>query len=390
MKSHWIRLGTTRGVIPAATCLVALTLVSCAEGPARNSLNLAPSTQCNADETSLAAAARREGSVTVIGMDRDWANTGEILKQFTASTGIQVNSLYPLASSAESLTVLRTWQRNVNRPDVAEVSISAAETAQTHKLLSPLTGATWQSLPARFKDETGEWSASFLGVIAFGVNSAAVPNTPNSWQELLKPEFHEAVTLNGDPRESGTALATVMAAGMANGGSLDDVSPGVAFFAELSRRGNLNPLPMTHLNVAYGDVPIALAWNYAIGGLSTSVASASTTLATEIPADGVIGVPYAQVISRRAPHPCAARLLIDYLNGKEAATQRMLVGAVPVAHWDEAAKNPLTADVVKALEVGGLDTHVPTAEQLMTAQETVDQDWFAAVVSADKAVSDAP
>ena len=47
------------------------------------------------------------------------------------------------------------------------------------------------------------------------------------------------MTLNGDPREAGAAFAAVMAASLANGGSLDDIMPGIQYFADLKETGNL-------------------------------------------------------------------------------------------------------------------------------------------------------
>ncbi len=51
--------------------------------------------------------------------------------------------------------------------------------------------------------------------------------------DLLKPEFTGKVALNGDPTQAGAAFSGVMMASLAQGGSADDIAPGVEFFAKL-------------------------------------------------------------------------------------------------------------------------------------------------------------
>ncbi len=53
------------------------------------------------------------------------------------------------------------------------------------------------------------------------------------------------MALNGDPREAGAAFAAVMAASLANGGSLDDIMPGIQYFADLKAAGVLSATQVT-------------------------------------------------------------------------------------------------------------------------------------------------
>ena len=62
---------------------------------------------------------------------------------------------------------------------------------------------------------------------------------PTTFAELKDPQYKGQVALNGDPRKAGAGFAAVVAAALANGGSFDDIMPGIQFFADLKKSGNL-------------------------------------------------------------------------------------------------------------------------------------------------------
>jgi len=53
-----------------------------------------------------------------------------------------------------------------------------------------------------------------------------------------------------------------MAASIANGGSADDILPGIQFFADLKASGNLIPTSVDQSTVISGETPIAIDWSY--------------------------------------------------------------------------------------------------------------------------------
>ena len=59
-----------------------------------------------------------------------------------------------------------------------------------------------------------------------------------------------------------------MAASLANGGSFDDIMPGIQYFAELKESGNLIAMRRsTESTVLSGETPINLDWTYNWPGL---------------------------------------------------------------------------------------------------------------------------
>ena len=95
--------------------------------------------------------------------------------------------------------------------------------------------------------------------MAFEVNKDAVENVPQDFSDLLKPEYKGKVALSGDPRASAQAQNAILAAALANGGSLDNVEPGLAFFKQLNEAGNFVPVAGKQMTVAKGETPDPLA-----------------------------------------------------------------------------------------------------------------------------------
>jgi putative spermidine/putrescine transport system substrate-binding protein len=52
-------------------------------------------------------------------------------------------------------------------------------------------------------------------------------------------------------------LATVQ-----NGGTLDDFQPGIDFFSELQKAGNLLKVDVTTGTIASGETPVVFDWDY--------------------------------------------------------------------------------------------------------------------------------
>ena len=59
--------------------------------------------------------------------------------------------------------------------------------------------------------------------------------------DLLDPQYEGQVALNGNPTQAAAAFSGVWAAALANGGSLDDIGPGIDFFAAAQGGRQLQP-----------------------------------------------------------------------------------------------------------------------------------------------------
>lgn len=347
-----------------------------AAGSASTSGSAAPGS-CGTTVEEISAAAKKEGKVNLIALPDSWANYGGILKSFRETYGIEAPVANPDASSADEVTAIKTLRGQPTMPDSVDVGPSFTSQLKDEKLVDTYKTTNWAEIPDALKDPDGQWVASYYGVLSIGTNTKLVPNAPKTWADLKKPEYKGMVTLNGDPREAGAAFAAVMAASVANGGSFDDIKPGIEYFAELKKSGNLQVLDVTPAAVLSGDVPIALDWTYNFPGLKAELDAAGFTFETSVPTDGVYGGYYAQSVVSEAIHPCAARLWLEHITGDAGALGYLEGGAVP-ARYDALVKAGKVSDELKAtLPSGDILSKItfPTQAQTDAAKKILAETW---------------
>jgi putative spermidine/putrescine transport system substrate-binding protein len=316
-------------------------------------------TECGSTVEEIAAAAKEEGQVNLIALPDSWANYKGILESFRTTYGIEAPVQNPDASSADELTAVKTLRGQPDMPDALDIGPSFTEQATSEGLVEPYITTNWEEIPAALKDPEGNWVGAYYGILAIATNKTLVPNVPRSFADLKKAEYKGKVTLNGDPREAGAAFATVVAASLANGGSFDDITPGIDYFAELKKSGNLQTIDVTPAAILSGDVPIALDWTYNFPALKPELEKVGFEMDIVVPSDGFYGGFYAQSVVSDPVHPCAARLWLEHITGDDGALGYLQGGAIPARY--------------AALEAAGLiseadKANLPTPEQIEQIQ----------------------
>ena len=333
-------------------------------------------TDCPAAE--LKTAAETEAKVNLIALPDNWANYKGILEAFgTKYPNIEHPVANPDASSADELTAVETLKGQDTMPDALDVSPAVAQEVDAKNLWEPYKPCGWDEIPTDLKDPDGKWVAAYYGVMAIGSNNAIVKEAPTSFADLKDPKYKGQVALNGDPREAGAAFAAVMAASIANGGSFDDILPGIKYFAELKKSGNLSGTDVTEATVLSGDTPIFIDWTYNYPGLLPKLKENGIEITTNVPSDGVYGGYYAQGVVAGSPHPNAAKLWIDHITSDEGALGYIAGGAVP-ARYDALVKaGKVTADMTKNLPSADLIAGIkfPTQDQIAKAKEVLADQW---------------
>lgn len=230
--------------------------------PAESTAAAAGEPVCGTTVEEIAAAAKAEGQVNLIALPDTWANYKGILESFRSTYGIEAPVANPDASSADELTAVKTLAGQPDMPDALDIGPSFIQQGMDEGLITSYKTTNWDEIPDTLKGPNGEWIGSYYGIMAIATNKTLVPNAPKTWADLKKPEYKGKVTLNGDPREAGAAFAAVVAASLANGGSFDDLMPGIQYFADLKKAGNLQTIDVTEAALLSGEVPIALDWTY--------------------------------------------------------------------------------------------------------------------------------
>ena len=257
------------------------------------------------------AGAKQEGKLVSYGMSDDWVNFENIFKAIETKYGVKHTDTD--MTSAEEITKLMA-ERSAPVMDIGDIGYDFVGRLIDNKLAGAYKNAWWDKIPANFKDPEGRWAVSYWGAISFVVNTDKVKNPPQTWNDLLKPEYKDMVC-SRDPRISTYATAAVLAAAYANGGGEGNVQPGLDWFKKLRDSGNLRKgVVLNVASVQKGECPISLVYDF--DGFAKRDAT-GLPLKVIIPSDGTVGMLFAQYMNVSAPHPNAANGALDYFFSDE-------------------------------------------------------------------------
>jgi len=316
----------------------------------------------------LVAAAQEEGELNVIALPPDWANYGEIIETFSEKYDIKVNSAQPDAASQDEINAANQLEGTDRAPDVFDLGQSVA-LANTD-LFAPYQVETWDSIPDEFKDPDGTWVNDYGGYMSVGYDSNEVPDV-STLDDLLGSEFRGSVALNGDPTQAGAAFSGVVMAAIANGGSADDVAPGVEYFQKLNDAGNFLPVDPTPATVESGQTPVVIDWDYLNAALAEDVPGWKVV----VPEEAVVGGYYFQAINADAPNPAAARLWQEFLYSDEGQNLWLKGGARPVRAEAMAEEGTIDQEMYDALPPVEGEPVIPTNEQTEQAAQYLSENW---------------
>ncbi|WP_421915102.1 extracellular solute-binding protein [Mesorhizobium sp.] len=286
------------------------------------------------------AAAKAEGQYVSYGMSDDWVNLGAIFGEIESKFGLK--HVDTDMTSAEQITHL-VAEKDAPVMDIADIGYDFTGRLLENGLAASYKNASWDSIKPQYKDADGRWASSYWGAIAFLVNTDKVKVAPRTWNDLLKPDYKDMVC-SRDPRISSYATASVLAAAYANGGGEDNVQPGLDWFKQLRDSGNLrNGVVLNVASVQKGECPISLVYDF--DGFAKRDAT-GLPLQVIIPADGTVGMLFAQYISTAAPHPNAAKVAIDFLFSDEG--QQLLAEGYAHPTRDVALPDAVKAKILPA------------------------------------------
>ena len=295
----------------------------------------------------LIAAAKKEGHLNVIALPHDWANYGQMISTFKSKYGLAMTEDNPNGNSAQENQAIRSLKGDSRAPDVVDVGPSFAVAGANEGLYRPYKVAKYATIPKSMKDARARWYGDYWGAIAIGYNANIVKPAPKSFKDLLKPAYKNKVALNGNPLSSNSAVSGVFAAALANGGSVNDVGPGIEFFHKLKQAGNFIPVDGTPQTVASGQTPIVIDWDYL--NLAYKKEFPAVRWTTVVPSDGVYGSFYCQAVNATAPHPNAAKLWMEFLYSDQGQLIWLKGYSHPARFRDLVKHKKVPAALLKAL-----------------------------------------
>jgi putative spermidine/putrescine transport system substrate-binding protein len=326
---------------------------------------------------ALVEKAKAEGELTVIALPHDWLNYGAVIESFKQKYGIKVNELNPDAGSGDEIAAIKANAGNTGpqAPDVIDVGFAFGPSSKEAKLVQPYQVQTWGDIPADLKDAEGYWYGAYYGVLSLAVNKDVVTNTPKGWADLAKPEYKGQFALTGDPRSSNQAIQSVYAAGLANGGTLDNALPGLEFFAKLKEEGVLVETMGNNALFTQGETPIIPMWSYLTLAMRDTAAG-NQEVEVIIP-EPVFGGVYVQAISAYAPHPYAARLWQEHLFSDEVQLIWAKAYGVPTRFAKMLEAKVVPAEVLANIPSADLMAKAtfPSLEQLTASKTLITEQW---------------
>jgi putative spermidine/putrescine transport system substrate-binding protein len=323
----------------------------------------------------LVEAAQAEGQLNVIALPPDWTNYGEIIETFSEKYDIEVDSAQPDASSQDEINAAVQLKGTDRAPDVFDLGPAVA--IANADMFAPYKVQTWDDIPDELKDADGRYFSDYGGLMSIGYDAGSVP-APTSLADLLKPEYKGKVALNGDPTQAGAAFAGVVMASLGNGGSADDIAPGVEFFAKLKDAGNFLPVDPTPATIASGQTPVVIDWDYTNAAQAEGLAG-QREWKVVVPEEAVHGSYYMQAINADAPNPAAARLWQEFLYSDEGQNLWLKGFGRPVREAAMAEAGTLDEEAYAKLPEVTSEPVSLTEEQAAKAKEYLAANWQAAI-----------
>ncbi len=259
---------------------------------------------------AICAAGKAEGQVNLIATPPDWANYGQMITDFTAKTGIKVQSDQPDVDSQAEINAVMQLAGTGRQPDILDLGTIVA-LANLDKY-APYQVATWADIADGNKESTGLWTNNYTGLSSIGYDASLGDITKVA--DLADPKYKGKVALNGDPLKASAGFNGVVLAALANGGSADNIAPGVDFFKKLSDSGNLLPVDPNPATIASGQTPIVIDWTYNNGPQTAVLKPKGIDWKVVVPTDASpVSSFYNSAINKDAAHPAAARCWMEYI-----------------------------------------------------------------------------
>jgi putative spermidine/putrescine transport system substrate-binding protein len=328
------------------------------------------------DLQTLMTNAKKEGQLQAIGIPPEWADYADILAGYTSHYGVPIS--YKVEAEYSSAQELVVFKNSKSHPhgDIGDVGFKFGPTAVQQGLVTPYIHSHWSDIDANLKDANGNWCTEYYGAQAFVINTDLVKNPPTSFAQLLSGNYKNMVGIDGDPRQANDAFLAVYTAALANGGSLDNIQPGIDYFAKLKKNGSFTAARSSIANITKGEVAIAVMWDYLGLGFRDQLAG-KPHLQVLIPSDASIAGPYVSIVNKTAPHPFAARLWMEYIFSDEGQLFYLKGYAHPARYQALVSANKVPSDLAAKLPPASQYANVkfPSLDQLNAASTLVSNNW---------------
>ncbi len=264
------------------------------------------------------------------GMPDDWANYGEVYKAFQASLGITDGK--HTDTDMSSLEEITKFDAEKGNPVAmfADIGMTFGPIATKRGVVPNYLPPMAADLPDGYKGADGGWVATFAGVPALVVNTAASPIEITTWADLLKPELKGKVGSPGDPRSSGTAQTTFLAWTYANGGDSENMQPGIDFAKQIIQQYNAADSTVDLLEK--GEIVCWMRYDFNCAAAVNALKEKGIEAKVVIPGVSIYAPSALMLNKYKTDTMDTAKAFSDFVLGDEAAAAFARFGARPIRY----------------------------------------------------------
>jgi putative spermidine/putrescine transport system substrate-binding protein len=261
------------------------------------------------------------------GMPDSWANYGEVLEELGKSLGITIHHTDTDMSSLEEITKFDAEKDNPVAI-TSDIGIMFGPLADAKGVVPPYMPPNAAKMPADLKGIHGGWVPTFTGTPGIAVNTDVIKNMPQTWDDLLKPEYKGKVQ-SVDPSAGGaTDVAFFLAWTYAHGGDQDNLGPGVEYAKKLI--GQFTAAQATPQTFEKGEVPIQLKHDFNLIAMVRDVKAKGINAEVIIPGVSIY-MPSAIMANKyNVAKMNIAKLMLDFVLSDTGQTAFAKFGARPI------------------------------------------------------------
>jgi putative spermidine/putrescine transport system substrate-binding protein len=290
-------------------------------------------------------------------MPDDWANYGEVFQKFAAKHG--VNPFNRTDTDMSSLEEITKFDAEKNNPVavMADIGLLYGPVAERKGVVPPYTPAEIVNFPASLRPKAGGWVPTFTGVPAMVVNTDVVANVPQTWEDLLKPEYKGLIGAS-NPATSGTGAATFVAWAFAFGGDENNLSPAVEFGKKFIQQ--LSSADSNAQTLEKGEVPIQLKYDFNCAAAAAKIKEKGVNAVVLVPGTSIYAPSALMLNKYNTAKMDLGKLFMSYVLSDEGQAIFARFGARPVRYVlgqltlpDEAKAKWLPDDQYKNVKLVG-------------------------------------
>ena len=323
----------------------------------------------------LIAACQAEGQLNVIALPHYWADYASMLSGFKATYGVKIDEANPEAGSQDEINAAVTNKGTKRSPDVFDIGVAVAEKYKGTGMFAPYRTKLWQYLD-NAASGNGEYTPNYTGILTIGYNAGKF-GTVTKLDDFFDPKFKGAVSLNGSPLISSTALNGIFMINKALGGTFNDITLGVAWFKKLKDLGNFVNVDANAATIESGQTPVVIDNGYLQVGVQKKFAAAGVSWKLFTPAS--VGSTYNSAVSAWAPNPACARLWMEYTLGETGANVWAGGGASPTLYQHLLRTGRASAAAKAQIGNSKIKAEKATPAQAVAALAFLKDAWPAAV-----------